>query len=449
MTIDTVVFVPGICGSVLKEGDTTVWPGTPANAVFETYPDEFVDLLATSRTIRATDVLRSVPLTIFGVPVYHVDGYGRALSSLEGMGFRETGGTLIPFAYDWRADIRTSAAALHARLSAPDVRGKPIAIVAHSMGGLVTRYALEKIGMPVGVRLEIVALVAAPHLGAPAALQNVLGLRPEIFLSAAQCRAVLRNPEFPSAYQLLPRPGIPALLAADPQSGFLIQDPFDAAFARQLDLVQGSLDAASAFAADLPFIGPGFQPPCRYVAIAGNAQKTIVANYQRGAAANAVEEPTSGDGTVPLWSAAPPGIPVRYVAATHGDIFKDGDTEAMLRAVLRPAAPGARPFSLETGLPPVLSVHAVNTSVAPGVNFTVAVVADRPTGTVDATMIVERAFAGDRIDTEEVPIRYAGGPIRTIPLEFTAPQDRAALKFTLRPNGAVAIGDPATVLVVR
>jgi phospholipase A1 len=252
MSIDTVVFVPGICGSVLKEGDTTVWLGTPANAVFETYPDKFVDLLATSRTIRATDVLRSLPLTIFGVPVYHLDGYGRALSSLEGMGFRETSGTLIPFAYDWRADIRTSAAALHARLSEPDVRGKPIAIVAHSMGGLVTRYALEKIGMPVGVRLEIVPLVASPHLGAPAALQNVLGRRPEIFLSAAQCRAVLRNPEFPSAYQLLPPPGIPALLAVDPQSGFLIQDSFDTAFARQLDLVQGSLDAASAFAADLP-----------------------------------------------------------------------------------------------------------------------------------------------------------------------------------------------------
>ena len=38
MSVDAVVFVPGICGSVLKEGDTTVRPGTPANAVFQTYP---------------------------------------------------------------------------------------------------------------------------------------------------------------------------------------------------------------------------------------------------------------------------------------------------------------------------------------------------------------------------------------------------------------------------
>ena len=96
MAIDSVVFLPGICGSVLKEGERTIWPGTPANALFETYPDEYVDILATSTTLTVPDVLRSVPLTVFGVPVYHVDGYGRALRALEGMGFREAGGSLIP-----------------------------------------------------------------------------------------------------------------------------------------------------------------------------------------------------------------------------------------------------------------------------------------------------------------------------------------------------------------
>jgi phospholipase A1 len=448
MSIDTVVFVPGICGSVLKEGDTTVWPGTPANAVFQSYPDEFVDMLAMSTTIRATDVLRNVPLTVFGVPVYHVDGYGKALRSLEGMGFSEAGGTLIAFAYDWRIDIRSSAATLHDRLSQPDLAGKRVAIVAHSMGGLVTRYAVEKIGIPASLRLELVALVASPHLGAPVALQNVLGLRPEIFLSATQCRAVLRNPKFPSAYQLLPRPGIPALLALNAQNGFSIENQFDPKLGGQLSLVQGSLDAASALGVDLPFIGPGFQVPCRYVAIAGNAQKTIVANYLQAAGATVVEEDTSGDGTVPLWSAAPPGIPVRYVAATHSDIFKDGDTEAMLRALLRPGTPGARPFSLGAGPAPSLSAQALNTSVSPGATFTLAIVADRPTNVLDANVKVERAYAGGRAETEQVPIRYSGGPVRTIPLEFVAPQDRAVLKFTIEPNAAAMAGDPATVLVI-
>jgi pimeloyl-ACP methyl ester carboxylesterase len=448
MSIDVVVFLPGICGSVLKEGDETIWPGTPWNVKFETYPDHYVDLLATSTTMRATEVLRDVPLTLLGVTVYHFDGYGRALKALEAMGFHETGGGLISFAYDWRMDVRTSAATLHARLSKPDLRGKRIAIVAHSMGGLVARYALEKLGIPQGVRIELCALVATPHLGAPVALQNVLGLRPEIFLSAPQCRAVLRNPAFPSAYQLLPHMGVPTLLEANAGAGFIVQDPFDAALVGRLGLVAGSLAAATGLYADLPFMGPGFQPPCRYVAIAGNAQKTVTANYLDDATgAKPVEEPTAGDGTVPLWSAAAPGIPVRYVSATHGGMFADSDTIAMLRAVLRPGTPGARLFSLEPG-PPVLSAQAIQPSVKPGQPFTIAVIADRPTDRVDAVLEVTRAFDGERTETQEVPLRYDGGFLRSIPMDFVAPDERAVVQVRVR-QGGVTAGDVATVLVVK
>jgi hypothetical protein len=52
--IDTVIFVPGICGSVLKEGDRTIWPGTPLSTVFQSYPDEFVEILSKSETIVAS-----------------------------------------------------------------------------------------------------------------------------------------------------------------------------------------------------------------------------------------------------------------------------------------------------------------------------------------------------------------------------------------------------------
>jgi pimeloyl-ACP methyl ester carboxylesterase len=447
MPIDAVVFLPGICGSVLQEGDEIIWPGTPMNVVFRSYPDHYVDILATSTTLRATDVLRSVPLTVFGQPIYHFDGYGRALSTLEGMGFRAAGGGLIPFAYDWRVDIRTTADALHARLAQPDLAGKRLAIVAHSMGGLVARYALENLGIPPSTRIDLCALVATPHLGAPVALQNVLGLRPEIFLSAEQCRAVLRNPAFPSAYQLLPRAGIPALLRTDNATGFRVLDSFSPAVSEQLSLVAGSLAAADALGAGLPFMGPGFRPPCPYVAIAGNAQKTITANYLVGEGANPVLEETAGDGTVPLWSAAPPGIPVRYVAAAHGDMFKDSDTVAMLRAVLRPGTPGARLFSLEPGVP-VLSAQALMQSVTAGRQFTVAVVADRPTTSIDIALRVTRAFAGDRSDVQEVPVRYEGGPVRSIPMEFTAPSERAVLLFEIRQGGQPTAGEAATVLVL-
>jgi pimeloyl-ACP methyl ester carboxylesterase len=448
MPIDTVIFVPGICGSVLKEGERTIWPGTPLSTVFESYPDEFVDVLSTSDTIIATDVLRSVPLKVLGLTIHHFDGYGNALNALRQMGYSEPGGTLIPFAYDWRRDVRACAQALRDRLSQADLPGRRIGIVAHSMGGLVARYCLEKLGAPDNVRIELLALLATPHLGAPAALQNVLGLRPEIFLSAAQCREALKNPKFPSAYQLLPRPGVPALLAQSAQTGFSVVDAFDdPAVAAQFGLVSGSLKAAQELAAELPFMAPSFRPPCRYVAVVGNEQSTIVANYRVGRSASAQEEEASGDGTVPLWSAAPPGIPVRYVAAAHMEVCTDSDTVAMLRAVLRPDLPGGRLFKAGPGVAS-FSVQPLKTSVRPGETFTVAVVADRPAPSIDAQVIVQRVFDNDRKDVQTVPIHYQGGPVRSLPLEFTAPEQRAALVFTLRDGAGTQQGKQASVLVV-
>ena len=447
MPIDTVIFVPGICGSVLKDGDRTIWPGTPLSTVFQSYPDEFVKILSTSDTILATDVLRSVPLKVLGLTIRHFDAYGTALNALRQMGYSEPGGTLIPFAYDWRRDVRTAARALRDRLSQADLPGRRIGIVAHSMGGLVARYCLEKLGAPSGVRIEILALLATPHLGAPAAVQNVLGLRPEIFLSAAQCREALKNPAFPSAYQLLPRPGVPALLAESAQTGFSIVDAFDPTVAAQFGLVSASLTAAQELATELPFMGPGFRSPCPYVAIVGNAQNTVVANYRVGQSASAKEEEKSGDGTVPLWSAAPPGIPVRYVAAAHMEVCADPDTVAMLRAVLRPDLPGGRLFNVGPGVAS-FSVQPLKTSVRPGETFTIAVVADRPTPSIDAQVVMQRVFDNDQSDAQTVPIHYQGGPIRSLPLEFTAPDRRAALLFTLQDGTGAQQGKQASMLVV-
>jgi len=449
MTIDVVVFVPGICGSVLKEGSETIWPGTPWNVAFESYPDRYVDLLATSTTIRATEVLRNVPLQLLGVTVHHFDGYGRALNALEGMGFHEAGGSLIPFAYDWRVDVRTSAAALHDRLSQGDLQGQRVAIVAHSMGGLVTRYALENLGIPRGLRIELCAFVATPHLGAPVALQNVLGLRPEIFLTGPQCRAALRNPAFPSAYQLLPRAGVPTLLEVSIDAGFVVDNLFDPALGARIGLVADSVAAGAALATSLPLMGPDFRPPCRYIAIAGNAQKTVTANYvdpQTGA--RPVEEATAGDGTVPLWSAAPPGIPVRYVAAAHGGMFADSDSVAMLQALLKPNTPGARLFALEPG-PAVLAAQALQPSVTAGKSFTVAIIADRPTDSIDAVLEITRIYDPGRTEQQELPLRYTGGPLRSIPMDFVAPGERAVLQFRVRQRGVPETGDSATVLVVK
>jgi phospholipase A1 len=448
MPVDTVIFVPGICGSVLREGDQTVWPGTPANAVFGSYPDEFVRILATSETITAPDVLRSVPLTILGMHIYHFAAYGGALNALEKkLGYNETSGTLIPFPYDWRRDVRSSAKLLHDRLSQADLKGPRVGIVAHSMGGLVARYALEKLGVPAGLNLEVLALLATPHLGAPAALQNLLGLRPEIFLSARQCREVLKNSEFPAGYQLLPRPGIPALLRKSPRVGFSVLDLFGPAAPPEFGLIDASLEAARQLSQELPFMGPSFSPPCPYFAIVGNAQKTIVSNYHVDDHATPVEEGDSGDGTVPLWSAAPPGIPVRYVAASHMEVCTDPDATAMLQAVFRPDLPGGRLLNIGAGSAS-LTLQPLKSSVSPQETFTVAVVADRPTNAIETEVVLRRAFSEDVSDSQVVPVQYRGGIIRSIPLEFTAPNERSVLVFELRDVQGAMQGKRASVLVI-
>lgn len=448
MPIDAVVFVPGICGSVLVEGDETIWPGTPGQVVFNSYPDRYVNILSSSTTLRATDVLRSVPLTLLGLTVHHFPGYGRALTALEGMGYSEVGGSLIPFPYDWRKDIRESARALHTRLSQPDLQGRRVAVVAHSMGGLVSRFALEKLGIPSDLNLQLLALLATPHLGAPVALQNVLGLRPEIFLSAKQCRDAMMNPGFPSAYQLLPRPGIPSLLARSPKIGFSVLDAFGKTIQQQLNLVAGSLAAAKEFGADLPFIGQDFNPPCPYLAIAGNAQKTVVANYNLAGGVTPVDEEHSGDGTVPLWSSAPPGIPVRYVAASHLDVCFDSDTVGMLRAVLRPDLPGGRLFTNDPA-PVAFTLQPTKESVSPAETFAVAIVASKPINTMHLDVELTWVYEENRADkVQTFPVDYVGGPVRSIPLEFTAPDRRAVLLFQLIERGGNKSGQPRSVLVV-
>jgi hypothetical protein len=122
--------------------------GTAWNVALGNYPDAHAELLATSDKLEPVDVLRTVPLKVLGVTVHHFDGYQKALDALETMGFREAAGTLIPFAYDWRRDVRQSAEALKERLADGDLAGRSVALVAHSMGGLLARYMLEKLRPP-------------------------------------------------------------------------------------------------------------------------------------------------------------------------------------------------------------------------------------------------------------------------------------------------------------
>ena len=369
--VEHVVFIPGTVGSELWDGNELIWPGTGLQKLTDGYPEELVTKLATSETLRVGGILDKVSL--FGLGVDHfATGYDKALSLLRSIGFDTNRGTLTPFPYDWRRDIRETARLLHKRLLADDLANKRVGIVAHSMGGLIARFALERISAPANV--ELLILAAVPHHGAPAAFLNLIGLRPEIFLTGAQCKRVVNNPTFPSAYQLLPHPASKSFFDAS-VGGMKSVDIYDPNVYLPLGLSGASIAIAKATWDDLPTLDLGELTPVPYVAVAGNAGATTVGIYvsKSGPDSIVIETTAAGDGTVPIWSAAPPSLRCRFVPCDHLGVFEDEQMHRLLQGLLQPEIPNS-PVALK--LDPMggvasfrLSVQVSQRSVEAGPSF--------------------------------------------------------------------------------
>jgi hypothetical protein len=132
-----------------------------------------------------------------------------------------------------------------------------------------------------------------------------------------------------------------------------------------------------------------------------------------------------------VWSAAPPGIPVRYVAAAHLDVCFDSDAVGMLRAVLRPDLPGGRLFTNDPA-PIDFTLQPTKESVSPTETFTVAIVANKPTASIHLNVELTCVYEENRADPpRKVQVDYEGGPVRSIPLEFKAPDSARYYCFSL------------------
>lgn len=132
------VFVPGILGSILKQGDRTLWGTAGALRTFTELripngPKNPAD------GVKATDVIRE--LQILGP--WKVDQYNTLIESLRSNGY-ELNKTLFLFPYDWRQSNETSATLLRDFVErTAELKGKKFDILAHSMGGFVSRLFIE------------------------------------------------------------------------------------------------------------------------------------------------------------------------------------------------------------------------------------------------------------------------------------------------------------------
>jgi hypothetical protein len=226
--------------------------------------------------------------------------------------------------YDWRLPVAELGRLLAKRLSAR--RSARLAIVAHSMGGLVARAALAHPGT---AHIERLVLLGTPNCGSFAAVQAVRGSYAVVRRlaqlaareSAEELAAGVFN-TFPSLYDLLPSgacaPDAPLYeSAAWPRSG---PQP-RAEHLERARSAQRLLAPADA----------------RVSAIAGVGIATVTAVARRRD--DFVYTLTRhGDGTVPAVSAALPGARCAYARVAHSELTRDARVAASVADLLHHGA---------------------------------------------------------------------------------------------------------------
>ncbi|MBL4787927.1 MAG: hypothetical protein JKY60_02370 [Kordiimonadaceae bacterium] len=250
-----VIVIPGILGSRLKDEDTgiTVWgafvrgaadPQKPEGARLISLPvTRGLPLIDLRDNVKPDGVMEEIRVEILGIPL-QLKAYAAIMSTLGAGGYRDQSlglagaidygsdhYTCYQYAFDWRRDNAENAAILyryiqerHAEVQAEykerfGIENAEVKfdIVAHSMGGLVTRYMLRYGDQPLtadgpspvlnwaGAKyVSRVILVGTPNAGATDALLDLVKGR-DIGMPFLPFYQPALMGTFPSVYELLPR----------------------------------------------------------------------------------------------------------------------------------------------------------------------------------------------------------------------------------------------------
>ncbi|MGH8284923.1 MAG: CHAT domain-containing protein, partial [Steroidobacteraceae bacterium] len=234
---------------------------------------------------------------------------------------RSAGFDAVLYPYDWRLDIGDLGRQLAAR-----IREEPaprIAIVAHSMGGLVGRAALATRGAP---DVERFVMLGTPNFGSFAPVQALRGTYAVVrkiarldLRHSAEDLAQYVFSTFPSLYQLLPARGrLPGPDLFDPQAWPTKgPSPRPELLAAARNLEQG-LAAADE----------------RFHVVVGVDQETVT-SIARERDDFVYTVTRFGDGTVPAACAVLPGASHYYAPVAHSELTRSANIAAAVADLLR------------------------------------------------------------------------------------------------------------------
>ena len=209
-----VIIIPGILSSYLDKDDgTEVWPNLAKTAIDPNnhYLDDLQlndDGTNSSVEIKVGDILRSQgSINGFKIPIVYTDFFQGLISKLSEQYVE--GQDLFVFPYDWRLDVDSVAQqklSLFIENVLEQSGSEKVDIIAHSMGGLVTKSYIKDFG---GSKIGKFIDIATPHLGSPSSLKTLsygddLGIAIPFhsLIDPNEIKKISQN--FPSVYELLP-----------------------------------------------------------------------------------------------------------------------------------------------------------------------------------------------------------------------------------------------------
>jgi hypothetical protein len=329
-----------------------------------------------------------------------------------------------------------------------------ITLLAHSMGGLVSRYYLESKlfeDRPGFSSIKRLITMGTPHLGSPLALTAALGKEKRLFLSAQQVQTLANDKHFAALYQLLPPRGVPFAWDRSQHARFSSLDVYADPTATQLGLSRDNLDAAARFHQGLDLSKKPAQ--VRYFCFVGTQQTTInevQVMLSRGPT-NGVqksERKDAGDGTVPFWSGSLSGLQSIAVSGEHGELYKTAALKQMLGVLL-----DAETLMEAAGDTPEISLR--NKVVTP--SSTVHAVIDFPRGTVRVTAELRLRPEVDSAGNAQpnapatlvLPISYQGPPIDHLEVLMTAPDFAGVYRVEYVNTGSATVEATTELFVQR